>query len=54
LCRIWLWFTEDSEVVYGSIILVGGGGATVLLTSLSMIAELIGTNTVGTQEIFKK
>ena len=33
-------------VVYGATFLVGAGGATVLVTSLSMVADLIGGATV--------
>ena len=36
----------DHYAVYGGMILVGAGGATVLVTSLSMVADLIGTSTV--------
>ena len=33
-------------VVYGSTVLVGAGGATILVTSLSMVADLIDCATV--------
>lgn len=33
--------------VYGAAVLLGAGSATVLVTSLSMTADLIGSNTVG-------
>ncbi len=49
--RLWFWGTQktdsfDGYTVYGGMILVGAGGATVLVTSLSMVADLIGTSTV--------
>lgn len=50
LFRIWFWATQSGGVsqyvVYGAIILTGAGGATVLVTSLSMVADLIGSFTV--------
>jgi len=56
LALVWgalLWFwqqpepqtTAESVIVYGSTILLGAGGSTLLVTSLSMVADLIGCTT---------
>ncbi|XP_067413482.1 major facilitator superfamily domain-containing protein 12 isoform X2 [Emydura macquarii macquarii] len=42
------WVALDSQIkaeVYGAAVLLGAGSATILITSLSMTADLIGTNT---------
>nr|XP_014424905.2 major facilitator superfamily domain-containing protein 12 [Pelodiscus sinensis] len=42
------WVALDSQIgaeVYGAAVLLGAGSATILVTSLSMTADLIGTNT---------
>ncbi len=45
---MWFWLqgipqnTVEEVFLYGSTVLVGGGGATILVTSLSMVADLIG------------
>ena len=48
--RVWFWFTpvssRDHYVLYGAMVLTGAGVATVLVTSLSMVADLIGFATV--------
>lgn len=44
------WVALTSKMgaeVYGAAVLLGAGSATILVTSLSMTADLIGTNTVG-------
>lgn len=44
----WVALTSRIGVeVYGAAVLLGAGSATILVTSLSMTADLIGTNTVG-------
>lgn len=43
------WVTLASEMgaeIYGAAMLLGAGSATILVTSLSMTADLIGSNTV--------
>lgn len=51
--RLWFYLMEAPQqsigknvLVYGATILVGAGGATVLVTSLSMVADLIDNATV--------
>ena len=57
LPRIWFWFIPSStnpqgegptigNVVYGAAILLGAGASTLLVTSLSMVADLIGCTVV--------
>lgn len=44
------WVALDIQLgaeVYGAAVLLGAGSATILVTSLSMTADLIGSNTVG-------
>ncbi|XP_072051519.1 major facilitator superfamily domain-containing protein 12-like [Amphiura filiformis] len=41
----WLWCDDIGHQVYGAAVLLGAGGSTVLVTSLSMTADLIGQNT---------
>ena len=58
LYRIWFWVQEapsetehphvEQITVYGSTILLGAGGSTLLVTSLSMVADLIGSTVVHT------
>ena len=50
---MWFWVTEPpgdnlaaNILVYGATVLIGGGGATILVTSLSMVADLIGAAVV--------
>lgn len=45
---IWLWFLHDrnKKQVFGAAIFMGSGSATLLVTSLSMVADLIGEHTV--------
>ena len=53
---MWFWLQEqptetkyphvEEITVYGSTILLGAGGSTLLVTSLSMVADLIGTTVV--------
>ena len=38
--------TAAGVLVYGATVLIGGGGATILVTSLSMVADLIGAAVV--------
>lgn len=43
------WVTLAGQMgaeIYGAAVLLGAGSATILVTSLSMTADLIGTNTV--------
>lgn len=43
------WVTLARQMgaeIYGAAVLLGAGSATILVTSLSMTADLIGTNTV--------
>ena len=57
-CRIWFWVQEapsetehphvEQITVYGSTVLLGAGGSTLLVTSLSMVADLIGSTVVHT------
>lgn len=44
---IWLWFLHDRNKmqVFGAAIFMGSGSATLLVTSLSMVADLIGEHT---------
>ena len=42
----WLWVNDIGHQVYGAAVLLGAGGSTVLVSSLSMTADLIGQNTV--------
>ena len=51
--RLWFWQqpppdsnTAEGIIVYGSCIFLGAGGSTLLVTSLSMVADLIGCTTV--------
>ena len=45
---IWFWMQDPPHstamniVLYGSTVLIGAGGSTLLVTSLSMVADLIG------------
>ncbi len=45
---MWFWVQSvpqnivEEVFLYGSTVLIGGGGATILVTSLSMVADLIG------------
>ena len=46
-CRIWFWVQDPPQgvamniILYGSTVLIGAGGSTLLVTSLSMVADLI-------------
>ena len=42
----WLYTDNIGHQVYGAAVLLGAGGSTVLVTSLSMTADLIAENTV--------
>lgn len=43
----WVALTKEMGAeIYGAAVLLGAGSATILVTSLSMTADLIGTNTV--------
>ena len=55
--RIWFWikdptddhtssFNWSRDNVYGAMVLLGAGGATVLVISMAMIAYLVGKHTV--------
>ncbi|XP_078280097.1 major facilitator superfamily domain-containing protein 12-like isoform X2 [Rhinoraja longicauda] len=41
----WLWFFQMDKGIFGAAALLGCGSATILVTSLSMTADLIGENT---------
>lgn len=41
----WLWFFQIDNSIFGAAVLLGSGSATILVTSLSMTADLIGENT---------
>uniref|UniRef100_UPI00398E5FC3 major facilitator superfamily domain-containing protein 12-like n=1 Tax=Pristiophorus japonicus TaxID=55135 RepID=UPI00398E5FC3 len=41
----WVWFFEIGKSIFGAAVLLGAGSATILVTSLSMTADLIGENT---------
>nr|XP_032829644.1 LOW QUALITY PROTEIN: major facilitator superfamily domain-containing protein 12-like [Petromyzon marinus] len=41
----WVWLGVGGNAVYGAAVLLGVGGSTILVTSLSMTADLIGPNT---------
>lgn len=45
---LWMWFLGESNrmQVFGVAIFMGAGSSTLLVTSLSMVADLIGVNTV--------
>ena len=47
---VWSWFLSGSTLwqVFGVAILLGAGSSTVLVTSLTMTADLIGENVVST------
>ena len=50
---IWFWCLQYLEqrltvMVFGPAVLLGAGGSTILVTSLSMTADLIGDHTVST------
>jgi hypothetical protein len=52
--RIWFWVQDPPHenmamniLLYGSTVLIGAGGSTLLVTSLSMVADLIGCTVVG-------
>ena len=53
-CSIWFWVQDEPSnavervTVYGSTVLLGAGGSTLLVTSLSMVADLIGNTVVRT------
>lgn len=55
--RIWFWVqdipksTVQEVFLYGATVLIGGGGATILVTSLSMVADLIGPAVVSLTNI---
>ncbi len=51
--RIWFWVQDPPHknmamniLLYGSTVLIGAGGSTLLVTSLSMVADLIGCTVV--------
>ena len=54
-CRVWFQLSSaptnigGNIAVYGPTVLVGAGGATILVTSLSMVADLIDNATVRIQ-----
>lgn len=63
VCSIWFWvkdpsddpvsgFNWDRDSVYGAAILLGAGGAVVLVISMAMIAYLVGDYTVSLITIF--
>ncbi|XP_069784841.1 major facilitator superfamily domain-containing protein 12a isoform X2 [Narcine bancroftii] len=41
----WVWFFQIEKGIFGAAILLGSGSTTILVTSLSMTADLIGDNT---------
>ncbi|XP_067824415.1 major facilitator superfamily domain-containing protein 12-like [Heptranchias perlo] len=41
----WVWFFQMGKRIFGAAVLLGTGSATILVTSLSMTADLIGENT---------
>lgn len=45
---VWMYFLTEStsKQTYGAAVLLGIGGSTMLVTSLSMTADMIGENTV--------
>ncbi|XP_070542874.1 major facilitator superfamily domain-containing protein 12-like isoform X2 [Ptychodera flava] len=45
VCCISLWFKTIGKFIYLSAVLLGAGGSTVLVTSLSMTADMVGDNT---------
>ena len=53
--RIWFWVQAPPTdltmniLLYGSTVLIGAGGSTLLVTSLSMVADLIGCTVVRVQ-----
>ena len=55
-CRLWFWqqpepqSTAEGIIIYGATILLGAGGSTLLVTSLSMVADLIGCTTVSEKD----
>lgn len=44
----WMWFIKkyDYTATYGAAVLLGVGGSTLLVTALTMLADLIGENVV--------
>ena len=44
----WMWFIEKGQLTatYGVAVLLGIGGSTLLVTALTMLADLIGENVV--------
>ena len=45
---VWMWFIgrKDYTATYGASALLGVGGSTLLVTALTMLADLIGENVV--------
>ncbi|XP_051894168.1 major facilitator superfamily domain-containing protein 12a isoform X2 [Pristis pectinata] len=41
----WVWYFQIEKSIFGAAVLLGSGSATILVTSLSMTADLIGENT---------
>ena len=45
---LWMWFIQKGHLLqtYGVSVLLGVGGSTLLVTALTMLADLIGENVV--------
>lgn len=44
---VWMWFIPPRNAqIYGASVLIGIGGSTLLVTALTMLADLIGDNVV--------
>ena len=46
---VWMWFLKKHQLLqaYGAAVVLGIGGSTLLVTALTMLADLIGDNVVG-------
>ena len=49
-CSIWMWFLpSNSKQIYGASVTLGFGGSMLLVTALTMLADLIGENVVSAE-----